>query len=296
VDLAFLSLVMPGLSGLEVAKHLHIHAPAIPLVLVTSGNTFGFAQETVRLNISAYVSKPVSFAAVQDILLAHKAHHAYRSPRLVENFMESIAARDFPRAYAAIRPAAEDIRSRAGRDAARRHELLAHISQSLLASLEEYDWQDKSLDPLPVFEPGRLLEDGGVDLSLFHTLDQVFRRNALKAYPILVHAFAYIDRNIKDKTGLEDIVGHCPASQTHVSRMFKKYFNLSVMDYIHLHKLHLAKMIFAYTGESAAEVAFTLGYTEAGYFSKVFKKFENRTVQQYKALLHNSAGKRFNKE
>jgi two-component system response regulator YesN len=288
VDIAFLSVVMPGISGLEAAKRIHVFAPVLPLVLISSLDTFAFAQETVQLNISAYVSKPVSFTAIQNILLAHKTRHPCRSPKLVEKFLEAVTAMDFPRVYAAIGSAAEDIRSRAGSEPGRRHELLAHISQRLLAALEEYDWQDKNPVPLPVFEQSQLAVDSGVDLSLFHTLDEVFRRNCLKAYPMLAKAFEYMDLKIKEKIGLEEIVRHCPASQTHVSRIFKKYFNLSVMDYIHLHKLHLAKSIFSYSGGSSSDVAFDLGYTEPGYFSKVFKKYEGSTVQEYKALLQKS--------
>ena len=57
------------------------------------------------------------------------------------------------------------------------------------------------------------------------------------------------------------------------------------MDYLHLRKIHVAKMRFANAGHSVSEVAFALGYSEAGYFSKVFKKYEHMTVQQYRVLL-----------
>lgn len=49
-----------------------------------------------------------------------------------------------------------------------------------------------------------------------------------------------------------------------------------------MRKLHLAKGYFYFTEDSIAEVAFRLGYNESSYFSKVFKKFENMTVKQYK--------------
>ena len=57
------------------------------------------------------------------------------------------------------------------------------------------------------------------------------------------------------------------------------------MDYLHIRKLHRAKTILAHEKKNAAETAHLLGYNEAGYFSKVFKKYEGITVQQYKDTL-----------
>ena len=60
-----------------------------------------------------------------------------------------------------------------------------------------------------------------------------------------------------------------------------------------MRKLHLAKGSFYFTEDSIAEVAFRLGYNESSYFSKVFKKFENMTVKQYKKKIRlDSSGKK----
>lgn len=285
IDLAFLSLIIPGCSGLEAAKRINAHTPSLPLVLVTAGNGFDFARETLHCNISGYVTKPVSMAAVHNILVGHKSRHALHPPRFADDFAEALSARDFLRAYAAISPAAADIRSLAGPDAGKRHALLVQVSRRLMAALDRYEGLEEILEPLPVFEPGKLAESGVVALGLFHTLDAAFRRNCVRSYPMLEHAFAFIERSIREKIGLEDIVRNCAASQTHVSKIFKRCFGLSVMDYLHLRKLHLAKRLFVFDNESASEAAFVLGYNEVGYFSKVFKKYEGMTVRQYKVLL-----------
>lgn len=288
IDLAFLSLVMPGCSGLEAAKRISAEVPSLPLVLITAGGGFDFARETLHCNISGYVTRPVSMVAVRDILVSHKSRHAFLPPGLAKGLAETLSARDFLRAYAAIPRAAAEIRSLAGLDAEKRHALLVHVSRRLTAALDRYEGLEETLEPLPVFEPGRLGVEGSVDLGLFHTIDAAFRRNCVRAYPVLGHAFAFVERSIREKIGLEDIVRHCAASQTHVSKVFKKYFGLSVMDYLHLRKLHLAKRLFIFDNESSSETAFALGYNEAGYFSKVFKKYEGMTVAQYKALLADS--------
>lgn len=288
VDLAFLSLVMPGCSGLEAAKRISAENPYLSLVLITAGGGFDFARETLHCNISGYVTRPVSMTAVRDILIGHKSCRAPIPPGFADGLAQALGARDFLRAYAAIPRAAAEIRSLAGPDAKKRHALLIQVSQRLTVALDRYEGLEEILEPLPVFDPGKLGVEGGVDLGLFHTLDAAFRRNCVRVYPVLGHAFAFVERSITEKIGLEDIVRHCAASQTHVSKIFKKCFGLSVMDYLHLRKLHLAKRLFVFDNESASETAFALGYNEAGYFSKVFKKYEGMTVAQYKALLADS--------
>ena len=49
-------------------------------------------------------------------------------------------------------------------------------------------------------------------------------------------------------------------------------------------KIHLAKTYFYFNKDSIVDVAFKLGYNESSYFSKVFKKYENMTVKEYKSL------------
>ncbi len=284
LDLAFLSLSLSGCPGLEAARRIGARSPSLPLVLIADRDNFDFARETLRLNISGYVTKPLSRKAIRQILLDHKACHASQPPELAEVLLAALANRDFMGAYAAIPQTGEKIRALAGPDPARRHEILALVGQRLLDALDRYEGLNDIPVPLPVFEPDMLAADAGIDLGLFHTLDHAFRRNCVKSYPVLAHAFNFIERNITEKIGLEDIVLHCAASQTHISKIFKKHFSLSVMDYLHLRKLHLAKRLFVYSGQSASGAAFALGYNEAGYFSKVFKKYEGMTVQRYKAL------------
>lgn len=283
VDIAFLAAIMPGLSGLEAARRIHARVPSLPLALVTASDSVAFVREALQFNVNGYVTKPVSFAAVRDILLAHKASYAFESPALVAALRDVIASRDFSRAYAGIPSFAADILSRCGESVEGRRALLTRLGETLLAQTGQEPGEMER--PLSVFDELRLAAPNGAALNLFEMLEAVFRRGCLADYPVLGPAFSFIDASIEQKIGLEDIVGSAAASQTHVSRIFKKCFGLSAMDYLHLRKVHDAKMRFTYARQSAAEVAFALGYSEAGYFTKVFKKFENMTVQQYKASL-----------
>ncbi len=282
VDMVFMSTVLPALSGLEAARRIRERDPNIALVLMSTSHAPEHTSEALHLKLAGHIVKPISFHAINNILMTHKEQHAFLSLEQLEGLLQSIAARDFKRACHAIGPVAEEIRARAGGDPRCREELLLHAVRSLRASqASSLCGQEGEALPPPV-SVEQLAVDSGVDLHLFQVVDYIFQRNGISGHPVLEQIFTFIDGQIRKKIGLEDIVRYCPASQTHVSRMFKKHFNASVMDYLHMRKLHLAKMHFAFTERSAGEVAFILGYNEAGYFSKVFKKYERMTLQQYK--------------
>jgi len=60
VDIAFLDIRMPGLTGLEAAKRITEIAPECRIVFLTAWNSFDFAQEALRLGAKDYLVKPAS--------------------------------------------------------------------------------------------------------------------------------------------------------------------------------------------------------------------------------------------
>ena len=61
----------------------------------------------------------------------------------------------------------------------------------------------------------------------------------------------------------------------------KKYYKISVVDYIHLRKLLQAKYYMATSEMNISDISFLLGYSEAGYFCKIFKKYEGQTPSAF---------------
>ena len=114
----------------------------------------------------------------------------------------------------------------------------------------------------------------------------------MKRYPLLDNIFLYIDQHIKEEITLNKIIENCAVSQGYLSRIFRSQFHVSVTEYLHMKKMHLAKGYFYFTEDSIGEVAFRLGYSESSYFSRVFKKSTGISPSEYKALLekHDEGG------
>ena len=127
-----------------------------------------------------------------------------------------------------------------------------------------------------------ILEKKTSELWLFRVVDYLFQQSSMKRYPLLDNIFLYIDQHIKEEITLNKIIENCAVSQGYLSRIFRSQFHVSVTEYLHMKKMHLAKGYFYFTEDSIGEVAFRLGYSESSYFSRVFKKYENMTVKEYK--------------
>jgi two-component system response regulator YesN len=57
-DIAFLDIRMPGMDGIETAKHIREELPACKIVFLTAWSSFDFAREAVRLGARDYLVKP----------------------------------------------------------------------------------------------------------------------------------------------------------------------------------------------------------------------------------------------
>ncbi|MBL7576332.1 two-component system, response regulator YesN [Peptoniphilus asaccharolyticus DSM 20463] len=120
------------------------------------------------------------------------------------------------------------------------------------------------------------------NIWMFRIINYYFKKKSVSNYPILKGVFKYIENNLNKNISLNDVVKECNISQGYLSRLFKNEYNLTVVNYIHLKKINLAKECILLEDSSVLDIAFNLGYNEYGYFSKVFKKYENMTVEQFK--------------
>jgi two-component system response regulator YesN len=64
IDLALLDIRMPGATGLEVAEELRDRYPSADIVFLSAFDTFGYAQQALRLGAEDYLIKPVEDGAV----------------------------------------------------------------------------------------------------------------------------------------------------------------------------------------------------------------------------------------
>ena len=137
--------------------------------------------------------------------------------------------------------------------------------------------------PAQLYEQAAL--SGQADYWIFYltqAADQALRAHFLHRHGDFAPVFAMIDERVQTELSLGALCRSCRFSQSYLSRLFRSYFHVSVMDYIHWRKIACAKLYLAFTDLSVTQVGYHMGYTDGSYFSKVFKKYTGISPSQYK--------------
>ena len=74
-------------------------------------------------------------------------------------------------------------------------------------------------------------------------------------------------------------------SPSYASRLFKKVQNMSLMEYLTRVRIEEAKRLLHNPQYLIDEIAENIGYDDASYFTKVFKRYEGVTPTQYRKTL-----------
>lgn len=285
IDIVFMDIMMPGESGIECSKKIYSHNPNIIIFIVSSYDNFDFAIEALNTKVKAYISKPVSFIQIKNLLEDYKAENKFKiDEKYIYNYdyiFSIIKENDFRRMYYEIPNIIENISSE-GNEINLVKEKIIKIGQKLIDSLELSKSESKNVEDIFPINNFWMKDKRYFEFWLFDVTNYVFQKNSINKNNIFKNVFDYIEDHIEEYFGLNEITNNCAVSQGYLSRIFKRQFNVSVMEYLHMRKINIAKNYFCFTDLSITDVSFKLGYNESSYFSKVFKKYENITIYKYK--------------
>lgn len=288
VDLVFMDIMMPGMSGIEASKLIYLNHPDITIYIVSAYNNFEFAREALQAKVKEYISKPVSSSAIKALLEKYIENHD-KYGKQTESLFTMIKDKNFREMYYQIPKIVDEICFYdVEKNSKELKSIFMEIGQNLINYLEWLEDGQRKCEELFPMSDILFSEKKSMALWLFNVMNYIFQQTAIKKYKVLESVFSYIDQNVKENIGLNEIVNHCSISQGYLSRIFVQQMKVSVVEYLHMRKLMLAKAYFSFTDLSIIDVAFRLGYNESSYFSKVFKKYEHITVYQYKQSIGNT--------
>lgn len=281
VDLVFMDMQMPGMTGLEASRMIHRINPEISIYILSTYTASALLRSAGQNLVKEILEKPITNACLKKILENYKTEHETSVQRQLEALAEAVRQKNFRKFYGILPEIIDEIYEISGMDSPGLIKIFTYLGQSLLDTRCVYDDKKVITDLFPINE-GLIAEQKISELWLFRVMDYLFCQNSISRYPLLENIFLYIENHIKEDITLNSIIENCAISQGYLSRIFREQFHVSVTEYLHLKKMHLAKGYFYFTEDSIAEVAFRLGYNESSYFSKVFKKYEKMTVKEYK--------------
>ncbi|MBP1920104.1 AraC family transcriptional regulator [Youngiibacter multivorans] len=92
----------------------------------------------------------------------------------------------------------------------------------------------------------------------------------------------YIDNNFAKKISLNEIAQEFFVSKYYLAREFKKYYGMTIGEYISAKRVNSSKELLRFTNKSIEEIATLCGITDTNYFAKVFRKFEDCSPSDYR--------------
>lgn len=113
---------------------------------------------------------------------------------------------------------------------------------------------------------------------------QFFTRQKKSESDIIQNALDYIEKNLCRSIQLSDVAKYVGVSEPYLSSYFKNTMNENFIPYVNRQKMKRAKQLLA-EGKMVYQVSDLLGYENSTYFSKVFKKVEGITPEQYRKRL-----------
>lgn len=99
-------------------------------------------------------------------------------------------------------------------------------------------------------------------------------------------ALNYIDENYsKPDFSVKNVAEFVKIDRTYLYRLFKDETGLSVIDYINKHRISQAESLLSDQSMAIKDVAYSVGFSDQMYFSKVFKKHTGKTPTEFKRSL-----------
>lgn len=92
----------------------------------------------------------------------------------------------------------------------------------------------------------------------------------------------FLDEHADQMITSLDMAEHLHLNASYFSRYFKKLAGVNFTDYVNQYKINMAIAMLSRRNETVENVAYTLGFSDRAYFSKVFKKYSGKSPSEYK--------------
>ena len=92
----------------------------------------------------------------------------------------------------------------------------------------------------------------------------------------------YISKNLFSELSLSEIASALSITPQHLSALFKRHLNKTVIDYINNERINVAKRKILTSKSSLCEIAESCGFSSYNYFTSLFKKRVGTSPSEYR--------------
>jgi CheY-like chemotaxis protein len=121
------------------------------------------------------------------------------------------------------------------------------------------------------------------------TLDQKQKLSS-ETQILIRQAMAYIHEHYRESISRKDIAQHINISNDYLTYCFRQELKTTPIRYIQRYRINLAKSLLKDTQKSITEIALDVGFSDSGYFSRIFHRETGVSPDQFRHL-YNSPGR-----
>ena len=278
----FSEILMGQENGIDICREIRSSFPDISTYILTNYRNLNLMNKAISAGIDNYLLKPISVHRLSEVCMEGE-HQTVEEDESLRELLQSVEDRNYKKSYdmakTYIRHLFDDVDLSLHRDTLKvTASKLFYIIPGMDYSQKKYYLQKYRLSSKTMSDPVLCY------CWLVQIISEVYRQICAMKYSYMNKVLQYIENNINDEISLTELADYAGVSNGYLSRIFKKYYQISVVDYIHLRKLLAAKKYMVSSEMNISDISFLLGYSDAGYFSKIFKKYENMKPSAYMEL------------
>lgn len=279
-QMIFSEVLLGKENGIDVCRAIKKKYPDITLYILSSFCNMELIKNSMKAGIDRYLLKPLSKLSCESIFVEEMKEDEQEENELYRSLFQSLEKREYRTAYEVSKEYVADIFENV--ETSRRKEYLKQIASNLFylipgmdASQKDYYLQKYDINSKIIYKEMMCY------CWLISVITEIFRQLCVMKYTHMNKVLQYIESNIHNEISLTELADQAGISSGYLSRIFKKYYHISVVDYIHLRKIVSAKQYMVSSEMNISDISFLLGYSEAGYFCKIFKKYEKMTPSAF---------------
>ena len=108
-------------------------------------------------------------------------------------------------------------------------------------------------------------------------------RRKKSGYEYVKKSLQFIDYNYSRSIDVDDIAANVGISRSHLYRLFMKHISVPPNEYLTRYRIQKASLLLESSNLSVGEAAYSTGFSDQLYFSRVFKKYKGLSPQSVTA-------------
>jgi AraC-like DNA-binding protein len=110
-----------------------------------------------------------------------------------------------------------------------------------------------------------------------------------KSIKLMTEACLYITQNCTKSLTLDDISHHIGVSESHFSHLFKKYTNMTFMEFLTTERVKRSEFLLSDPKAHIIDIAFDSGFSSISSFNRAFKKIKGTSPSEFRETMTNNA-------